>query len=140
MARPSRARFGQPLACARALVAVALGALAAACASLPSLEGRNATSALTDTASTRLGAAVAPLVAANPGTSGVHALQIPTDAFAARVLLAGAAEKSLDVQYYIWHGDHTGSLLFEAVWRAAERGVRVRMLIDDANTRGLDET
>ena len=62
------------------------------------------------------------------------------DAFAARVLLAGAAQRSLDVQYYIWHGDHTGYLLFEALWQAAERGVRVRLLLDDNNTSGLDET
>ena len=62
------------------------------------------------------------------------------DAFAARVLLADAADTSLDVQYYIWHGDQTGYLLFEALWRAAERGVRVRLLLDDNNTGGLDGT
>ena len=44
------------------------------------------------------------------------------------------------MQYYIWHGDHTGYLLFEALWQAAERGVRVRLLLDDNNTGGLDET
>src|SRR3981189_2960308 len=43
-------------------------------------------------------------------------------------------------RYYVWHGDTTGQLLFDAVWQAAERGVRVRMLLDDANTRGLDPT
>jgi putative cardiolipin synthase len=124
----------------RVIALTALAVLGGGCASLPSLEGRGETSALTDTVATRLGRAVAPLVAANPGKSGVHTLHVPTDAFAARVLLAAAAEKSLDVQYYIWHGDHTGMLLFEAVWRAAERGVRVRILLDDANTAGLDET
>ena len=55
-------------------------------------------------------------------------------------LLAAAAEKSLDVQYYIWHGDQVGNLLFEALWQAAERGVRVRLLLDDMNTAGLDPT
>ncbi|MEE4237201.1 MAG: phospholipase D family protein [Anderseniella sp.] len=64
----------------------------------------------------------------------------PHGAFAARVLLADAAERSLDVQYYIWHGDQTGYLLFEALWKAAERGVRVRLLLDDHNTAGLDAT
>ncbi len=43
-------------------------------------------------------------------------------------------------QYYIWHGDHTGYLLFEALWQAGERGVRVRLLLDDNNTTGLDAT
>ena len=44
------------------------------------------------------------------------------------------------MQYYIWHADTTGQLLWEAIWQAAERGVRVRMLLDDANTGGLDAT
>ena len=81
-----------------------------------------------------------PGVAANPGKTGIHALPQPHDAFAARVLLAAAAEKSLDVQYYIWHRDQVGYLLFEALWQAAERGVRVRLLLDDLNTGGLDPT
>ena len=42
------------------------------------------------------------------------------------------------MQYYIWHDDLTGTLLFEALHRAAERGVRVRLLLDDNNTAGLD--
>lgn len=121
-------------------VAVAFAALITGCASLPSLEGRTATSALSDTAETRLGRAVAPGVAANPGKAGIHALPDPHDAFAARVLLAATAEKSLDVQYFVWHGDQVGYLLFEAIWQAAERGVRVRLLLDDFNTAGLDPT
>ncbi len=121
-------------------VAVALASLITGCASLPSLEGRTVTSALADTAGTMLGRAVAPEVTANPGKTGIHALPEPHDAFAARVLLAGTAEKSLDVQYYIWHGDQVGYLLFEALWQAAERGVRVRLLLDDHNTGGLDPT
>jgi putative cardiolipin synthase len=81
-----------------------------------------------------------PASHANPGKTGIYRLPDPRDAFAARVLLAGAAEKSLDVQYFIWHGDHVGYLLFEALWQAAERGVRVRLLLDDLNTKGLDPT
>jgi putative cardiolipin synthase len=122
------------------LAAIALAAALAGCASLPPLEGRTATTALTDTAGTRLGRAVATEVAANPGNTGIHPLPEPHDAFAARVLLAAAAEKSLDAQYYIWHGDQVGYLLFEALWQAAERGVRVRLLLDDLNTGGLDPT
>ncbi|HEY1459435.1 MAG TPA: phospholipase D family protein [Casimicrobiaceae bacterium] len=121
-------------------VVIALASLIAGCASLPPPEGRTATVALTDTAQTRLGLAVAQGVAANPGNAGIHALAEPYDAFAARILLAAAAEKSLDVQYYIWHGDQVGYLMFEALWQAAERGVRVRLLLDDLNTGGLDPT
>jgi putative cardiolipin synthase len=117
---------------------VAVASLVTGCASLPPLAGRTETFALTDTAGTRLGRAVAPAVAANPGKTGVHALPDPRDAFAARVLLAAAAEKSLDVQYFIWQGDEVGYLLFEALWQAAARGVRVRLLLDDLSTGGLD--
>ncbi len=61
------------------------------------------------------------------------------DAFAARVRLADIAERSLDVQYYIWQNDLTGTLLLDALRRAADRGVRVRLLLDDNGTRGLDD-
>jgi len=123
-----------------ALAVAALAALITGCASLPPIEGRQTTSAIVDTAGTRLGRAVAADVAAHPGQTAVHAFPEPHDAFAARVLLAGAAEKSLDVQYYIWNGDQVGYLMFEALWQAAERGVRVRVLLDDMNTGGLDPT
>ena len=121
--------------------AAALGivaALAAGCTPLPPLEGRTATLALLDTGSTRLGRAIAPLAAAHPGLSGVLALPDGRDAFAARVLFARGAERSLDVQYYIWHDDLTGVLLLDALRDAAARGVRVRLLLDDNNTAGLD--
>ena len=120
------------------LVTVVL--LGGCAASLPLLEGRTASSALSDTSGTRLGRALAPDMAAHPGKSGIHALSNPRDAFAARVVLAAAADKSLDVQYYIWHDDIAGYLLFEALWQAAERGVRVRLLLDDNNTAGMDST
>jgi len=110
------------------------------CAGLPPLEGRQATTAFTDTGATPLGRAIQPRVAEHPAKTGIHALRLPTDAFAARVLLARQARRSLDLQYYIWHGDETGTLLFEALWDAAERGVRVRLLLDDNGIAGLDRT
>jgi putative cardiolipin synthase len=125
---------------ARACFIASVAALAAGCAGLPSLEGRTETSAITDTAGTRLGRAIAPGAASHPGKSGIHSLPVPSDAFAARILLARAADRTLDVQYYIWHGDQAGYLLFEALWEAAGRGARVRLLLDDNGTSGLDET
>jgi putative cardiolipin synthase len=113
-------------------------ALLPGCGTLPSLEGRIHSVALEHTADTRLGRAVLPLARAHPGTSGVVPLADGRDAFAARALLADAAERTLDVQYYIWHADMSGTLLFEALHRAADRGVRVRLLLDDNNTGGLD--
>jgi putative cardiolipin synthase len=114
--------------------------LISGCANLPPLEGCSATRVIADTADTRLGRAVAPQLAAHPRRSGILALSTGMAAFAARVLLARVAERSLDVQCYIWRADATGLLLFEALWQAAERGVRVRLLLDDNNTAGLDET
>src|SRR5690606_33607887 len=71
-------------------------------------------------------------------TSGIYPLLEGRDAFAARLLLARAAERSIDAQYYIWRNDLTGHLLFSALYDAAERGVRVRLLLDDNRTGGLD--
>ena len=71
--------------------------------------------------------------------SGIYPLPQGREAFAARVVLARAAERSLDVQYYIWHEDVTGFLLLSELWDAAERGVRVRMLLDDNGIGGLDK-
>src|SRR3546814_11818092 len=53
-------------------------------------------------------------------------------------LSASKAGRSLDLQYYIWHNDPTGRLLAYEAWKAAERGVRVRILLDDLNTEGDD--
>src|SRR6478672_5390412 len=104
---------------------------------LPSLRNRTQSAALGDTADTRLGRALGPLVDAHQGTSGVYPLRDPREALVARASLAAAAERSLDVQYYIWHNDVSGMLLFDALKSAADRGVRVRLLLYDNNTRGL---
>lgn len=89
---------------------------------------------------TRLGRAITPTTADHPGLSGIHTLADSLDAFAARYLLCGMAEKTLDVQYYIWQNDMSGRLLFSALLAAANRGVRVRLLLDDNNTNGMDDT
>lgn len=118
---------------------VSLVAVAAyGCTSLPPLGPRIDSVALAGTDSTLLGQAITPLAAAHPGHSGVYPLIDGRDAFAARVLLAHSAERSLDVQYYIWRGDQTGTLMLDALRRAAARGVRVRLLLDDNNTAELD--
>jgi putative cardiolipin synthase len=114
--------------------------LTVGCTTLPSLENRSSSTADMDTATTRLGRANAPRVIAHPGMSGFHTLPDGRDAFAARVRLAQTAERTLDVQYYIWCKDMTGTLLFAALRQAGDRGVRVRLLLDDNNTAGLDAT
>jgi putative cardiolipin synthase len=87
---------------------------------------------------TRLGRALAEQTGRHPGETGLHPLFDPLDAFAARYLLVQAAERSLDVQYYIWGDDLTGTLTLQALLEAAERGVRVRLLLDDNGVEGLD--
>src|ERR1051325_4940138 len=107
---------------------------------LPSLEGRTTSAVLPDTDETRLGKSIVPLLTAHPGLSGIYSLPNSQDAFAARARLAEVAERTLDLQYYIWEKDMTGTLLFDALRAAADRGVRVRLLLDDNNTSGLDPT
>ncbi|MGN6318069.1 phospholipase D family protein [Trinickia sp.] len=112
-----------------------LAGLVAACSSLPpatSLD-RPATHALEHPAATPLGQALAPLVAAHGGQSGFRLLTDGTDALQMRIALARAATKTLDLQYYIAAEDTTGRLLLAAALYAADRGVRVRMLVDDLN-------
>lgn len=125
------------------LLAVLFGMLATAgCTSLPSQGGRTVSTALgaEQAQATRLGVAAQPLVAAHPGTSGLLPLADARAAFAARALLARHAERTIDVQYYIWQNDTTGTLLLTELERAAERGVRVRLLLDDNGIHGLDDT
>lgn len=81
---------------------------------------------------------LAPLLAEHPGQTGVLMLSDGLDAFASRAMAARRAGRSLDLQYYIWHDDLTGHLLAREVYLAAERGVRVRLLLDDMNAEGLD--
>jgi putative cardiolipin synthase len=120
------------------LLAAAAATAMLGCVRLPSLDGRLVSVAFDQTAETRLGQASLAQTSAHRGLSGVIALPNGPDAFAARMVLADAAEVSLDAQYYVWHDDMTGALLFDALRRAANRGVRVRLLLDDNNTAGLE--
>ena len=89
---------------------------------------------------TALGRGFKPLLKKHPGESGVILLSSGRDAFVARAVLAREAEKSIDVQYYMWHQDTVGRLLIKELLAAADRGVRVRMLIDDMYGSDGDET
>jgi putative cardiolipin synthase len=89
-------------------------------------------------AQTELDRELAPLLAANPGQTGVLVVADGLDAFAMRALSTRKAGRSLDLMYYMWHDDLTGRLLAREAYAAAERGVRVRLLLDDINAEGLD--
>lgn len=68
----------------------------------------------------------------------VYPLIDPLEAFATRVQLIRRAQHSIDLAYYIWDNDTTGRLILHELQQAAQRGVRIRLLLDDQNTVGLD--
>lgn len=111
-----------------------------ACAGLPKGGQRAPSTAFKDNGSTALATAVRPRVAAHPGQSGLHTLLDGREALAARLALADAAQRSLDVQYFIWNKDMSGKVLLEHLFRAADRGVRVRLLLDDLGVMPSDAT
>jgi len=87
-----------------------------------------------------LGAFIAETAPEDRSLSGVELLADPNIAFGARFAIAKFAEKTLDMQYYLWKGDLIGGLLMWRALEAADRGVRVRFLIDDIFHAGRDET
>ncbi|AXV17829.1 hypothetical protein CYG48_18705 (plasmid) [Neorhizobium sp. SOG26] len=122
-------------------------AIAAALASLgvahlafqtPSLEGRTVTYAVQASDVTPLGRVALSRPDGQVEQSGVLPLLSGPDAFVARIALIRAAKVAVDVQYYIWQRDDTGLILLDELRKAAERGVRVRLLLDDNGITGLD--
>jgi len=87
---------------------------------------------------TALDRVVAPQLAVHAGQSAAALIADNVQAFALRAQSAREAGRSLDAMYYIWRGDLTGSLLKHELLAAAERGVRVRLLIDDMNGPARD--
>ena len=69
----------------------------------------------------------------HPDLSGYHPIVTGANAFASRSILTGMATRNIDAQYYIWHDDQAGQLMLKDLWDAAERGVIVRLLLDDFN-------
>ncbi|MBY4830785.1 phospholipase D family protein [Burkholderia dolosa] len=140
--RRARATLSWRAAC-RPVRALALGALlpvVAACATHPPATAldRPVSHALpADTATPLRDALLAP-EAAHPGQSGFRLLADGAAALQMRIALARAATRTLDMQYYIATEDTTGKLLLGAALYAADRGVRVRMLVDDLNFHDID--
>lgn len=88
---------------------------------------------------TDLGRFIAGAEGYQPGLSGVELIATPEDAFRARFYIASLAQHTLDLQYYLWKTDLTGQLLLWRALEAADRGVRVRFLIDDIFHSGRDD-
>lgn len=107
------------------------------CATLPPVE-RTTSCTFSDTSNTRLGQLTSKQINHHPNESAFVLLDTGREAFNSRIALADAAEASLDAQYYIWNADKTGRLLADRLLRAAERGVRVRLLLDDYGVGSKD--
>lgn len=113
----------------------------AGCATAPpgATYPRKATRALENPESTSLGRRFLAASRENEGKSAYRLIQAGIDGFLIRIQLVHSAEKTLDLQYYIFRADETGKRLTKAVLQAADRGVRVRLLIDDGDTEPGDE-
>jgi putative cardiolipin synthase len=125
----------------RCAVALLAGAVLGACSTLPpgSDYPRTVTVALANPETTTLGRSLRSATLAHEGKSGFRFLSRGTDGFLTRMQMINAAEKTLDLQYFIFRGDDTGRMLTDAALRAADRGVRVRLLLDDGETISGDE-
>jgi phosphatidylserine/phosphatidylglycerophosphate/cardiolipin synthase-like enzyme len=120
--------------------AILAAALLTACAELPANVERPVSTALSAPAATSLATLVQQRrdAARARAPSGFLLLDSPEAAYASRLALAEAAQKTLDLQYYAIHADATTERLMAAVRAAAARGVRVRILLDDYHSSGSD--
>src|SRR5262245_14067328 len=106
---------------AACILALCLGLFAVArYGALPPLERGIVSPASVDTSDTNLGKIIGQMTVAHPGVSGIYPLLDPRDAFAARELLVRRAERTLDISYYIWRSDISGTLLLAAICAAAD--------------------
>jgi len=112
-----------------------------ACSSVPSAFNapKSLSVALVHPEETHLGAQFDNAARRRNGDSAFRIISVGVDGFLVRAQMIDAAEKTLDLQYFIFRGDETGRLLTDALMRAADRGVRVRVLVDDGDTVAGDE-
>ncbi|WP_442862812.1 phospholipase D-like domain-containing protein [Acinetobacter sp. ME22] len=120
-------------------VAVCLTLTMTACSTLPTPQPQTPRYAHDiDTSQTSLAQMIQPLQQANAGLTGYHILYDPLEAISTRLNLINKAQKTLDLQYYIWDNDKIGALALYDIIQAADRGVKVRLLIDDNNAKGME--
>jgi putative cardiolipin synthase len=132
----------RPSRCLRRILFATAALLVASCATLPPPGAdypKQASYAIDRPGTTALGRSIESAARTHPGLSGFRLLPAGAEALRARAQLADAAQKSLDLQYFVIQNDVTGKLLMDAILRAADRGVRVRMLIDDNEDIGKNK-
>ncbi len=109
------------------------------CAGGPIDYPRAYTEAMTDTAMTPLGKEVSKWQENNPGRSGFFPVIRGIDALGARIELIDQAERTIDAQYFLMKNDRAGLIFAGKLLQAADRGVRVRFLLDDIFTSVKDD-
>lgn len=119
----------------RSVALMVCGLMLAGCKSLPAPPSGPPEIALAPQSQTVLDITVGAAEATHPGRSGLRLVVEGPESFALRARTAETAGRSLDVQTYIWHDDLTGQLLAKRLVDAADRGVRVRLLLDDWDAR-----
>ncbi|NNC77300.1 MAG: hypothetical protein HKN77_05005, partial [Woeseiaceae bacterium] len=102
------------------------------------LPDRAASTAIIDTTRTTLGSLAAEWLSVHNASNGVCRLDVGSQALGLRLKLIAMAESSIDIQSYLVRDDLSGNLVVMALIRAADRGVRVRLLMDDALTQPVD--
>jgi len=116
-----------------------LALLLGSCSSVDFDAPRTASFADVDTSATSLGRSLASVRHQRHPESGFYPLGKGIDALSERLVLIERAERTLDAQYYLWGSDPIGDLFFDRLFAAADRGVRVRLLIDDMGTREIED-
>lgn len=122
----------------RILILLLLATAFTGCATVSFDEPKPYSEIITDTVDTRLGEGVSQWVDTHGGLSGFYPLSEGMDALGVRLRLAEVAEKSIDLQYFLMKNDMAGAVLMNALLKAADRGVRVRFLLDDIFTTAKD--
>ena len=123
----------------RSLATVALALFVAGCATAPLDFPKDYSEALVNTGETHLGREVAEWTAGHPGKSGFYPLVAGIDALGARLALIDRAERTIDAQYFLMKPDSAGRIFVMKLLEAADRGVRVRLLLDDIFTTVKDD-
>lgn len=109
--------------------------VATGCTTVPShTTDKTASSAFNEPETTYLGKTAAEIAASHNGESGFLLLDRGRDALAWRAIMADSAQKSIDAQYFLWKDDEAGKVMMHRLMQAADRGVRVRVMIDDSMT------
>ena len=116
------------------LLSLGLGA----CATVDFDYPREASSALKSHEGTYLDGVTDPYIDAHPGQSGFFIQADGIDALAGRLVITASAQKTIDAQYYLISNDSIGHVFMKSLLDAADRGVRVRLLLDDIQTKGYD--